>query len=133
MGTRQKDGRNAETGNEEAEGWKGITPGYTAPGQTQTQPEAGGLEKARAADGFSLTALICGLASIPLLALCGLGMYTAILAVVLGLVSLSRGREEAPAGSRAMAAAGVAFGFAALGLLALCLLLPSFASLLPGL
>lgn len=75
-------------------------------------------------DGLAIAAMSCGIASIPLVIFCLLGLIVGIVGFVLGLVSLSRiSKSQGALEGRGMALTGVICGAVGLGLSLLYLVL----------
>ncbi|MDR3645897.1 MAG: DUF4190 domain-containing protein [Clostridia bacterium] len=75
-------------------------------------------------NGLAVASMVLGIASMPLLLFCGVGIVTAIIAVVFGFVALRsiKASNGAQQGS-GMAIAGIVCGFSAIALLLLYILI----------
>jgi hypothetical protein len=79
-----------------------------------TRPDSGGQAAPRQANGLAVATLVCGILALILIFFAPMLIVTVVslVAVVLGVMSLRRGREQRTGAGRAMTIAGlVAAGF----------------------
>lgn len=81
-------------------------PGYAAPGYQAPQQ---GYPGQQLPQGMAIAAMVLGIASVPLLFCCYIGIITGILAIILGLIAMNQAKQGQAQG-HGMALAGVITG-----------------------